>query len=525
MIHRTTELSQYFSGNEVLTSAELILRLTKGGYSEDNARQVIRRHAKADSIWRSSGLRLPRNERLFAPAAFCGKPSFLGAVALKLAAAHRYGLARCLSVLCQRPVLHKVDVMRLLAVAPAAVLKPGRTLTRVYESELAGMCELGVEVAHPGTVLESVVRPDQGDGGAGDVEAQVAAAAQSLRKELVLARVLVERMRQQNFLAWNQAEVPEPSIPYTIFNDQVFTASGFSYLSPVVRWKDGAKSPTPCPVVIDCYHDRCMLAQVQSFRQRIDRIANRGKSRQRVLGVIGAREFEREAWNEARKQGMVVVNFRQTFGDEALEVMAQIEELIRGVRADTEVTPNQTRFSEFSQLLEEVKSNPIVATLRAIGFEVLSGLIMRQEGYEQVELGRIARWQQTTRDIDVMGIKGDALRIIECKAYNGKKSISSDEVRKFFTETVPACKNWLRSTGRSFTLCIAEIWTTGRKGKDAGDTLYRLKRPRSDTWGICRIEEIKKFLPRAIKERSLALLNSIAAVEIDGSATEEYSIL
>jgi hypothetical protein len=77
-------------------------------------------------------------------------------------------------------------------------------------------------------------------------------------------------------------------------------------------------------------------------------------------------------------------------------------------------------------------------------------------------------WQQTTRDVDVFGIRGDELHIIECKAYHGKKSISREDVRKFFTETVPALKGWLRTHNRPFERCIAEIWTTGHKGKDVG---------------------------------------------------------
>ncbi len=518
MARGTTDLAQFFSNGEVLTSSELIQRLTTKGYTDENARQVIRRHAAGDGLWRSTALKLSRNERLFARAATVNRHDFLETVAHKLEHANRHGIARCLAVLGHRRVLNKVDVMRLLAVAPANMLPSRGATTRAYETDLAGIREIGVEVRRAGTALESLVITADG---AEDLDWQIEAAAQSLRKELVLARVLIDRLRQQNILAWNQVEVPEPTTPFTVFNDQIFTASGFSYLSPIVRWKQGTGKPTPCPVVIDCYHQRCTVEQVDSFVQRIERAGNRGKVRQQVLGIIGAPEFDRDAWNRARSQGLAVVSFRQAFGDEALEVMTKVEGLIHEIGTDPGGTSSQDRVIKLSQMLDDVKTNPIVAVLRAIGFEVLCGLILRSRGYEQVELGRIVPWGQTTREVDVFGLRGSILRIIECKACHGEKSVSPEEVRKFFTQTVPATKKWLRSQGREFTKCTAEIWTTGRKGKRAGDALYELNSPRTDRWRIRRIEEIRKVVPQAIRRRSLELLNSIATAEIDGSPPDE----
>ena len=273
-------LLERFDGNEVLTSSELIQRLCGSDCSEENARQIIRRRARADGIWRSSDLKLRCNERLFAPATFLKQPGFIAAVASKLDGADRKGFARCLAVLAERHALNKVDVMRLLAVAPDAAGVTSRRM-RMYEHELSGMRELGVEVVHAGTTLESIVFPD----GHTNTTKAVADAAQGLRKGAVLARVLIDRMRKENVVAWNQVEVPEPSTPFCIFNGQVFTASGFSYLSPMVYRKGLAKGPTPCPVVIDCYYDRCTVAQVSSFLQRIERATCRGSKRHACLGL------------------------------------------------------------------------------------------------------------------------------------------------------------------------------------------------------------------------------------------------
>ena len=353
--------------------------------------------------------------------------------------------------------------MRLLAVAPGSTLQQRRTLGRLYEGELAGLRELGVELIHTGTPLEALRYPIRPDGV--DVNAAAVEAAQSLRKEAILARVLVDHMRQQNLLAWNRIEVPEPTTPYTVFNNQVFTAWGFSYLSPLVYWKPHASTPTACPVVIDCYHDQCTPSHVASFAQRLQRVANRGTAQHRILGVIGARDFQRGAWDEARRKGFIVINFRQLFGEEALNVMAQIEELIRNVTGEREMTQQNTSFGDFARQIRDLKTNPVVAILRAIGFEALTALLLRSQGYERVELGRIVPWEQATRDVDVFGMKGDELRIVECKACHRKKSISPGDVRKFFTETVPATKLWLRSNNQAFKTARRRYGQPVRKGK------------------------------------------------------------
>jgi hypothetical protein len=505
-----SQLSQRFQNGEVLTSSELIAHLTKSGESDQNARQIIGRLAKAGTIWRSSDLRLPRNERLFAAAPFRSDPDFIAAVGKKLQGTSRHGLARCLSVLGTRFVLNKVDALRLLAVSPTRDAN-GREQRRLYESELAGLLELGVEVIHEGTALEALRLSNAPD----HINADEAAlrAAQNLRKEALLARVLIERMRQQNILAWNQVEVADTATPYVAFNGQVFTASGFCYLAPLVRWSS-QKKPIPCPVVVDCYHDRCTVSQVSSFSQRLGRASNRGKSTMKVLGIVAAREFDREAWDEAKRLGFMAINLRQTFGNEALDLMAQIEEVVQDVVQGAKAKGPKAKFGEFARMIIDLKTNPIVTTIRSIGFEALAGLVLGSQGYNtRLELGRVVPWENTKRDVDVFGIRGDELRIIECKAHHRRRSLTPDEIKKFFTETVPALKRWLRDNQQPFTSCVAEIWTTGPKGHDAGDTLHKLDRPKADQWGVARIQEITKLLPASIKNRALELLNSIATAD------------
>ncbi len=505
-------LAAYLHGGRVLTSSDLIALLRKTGASEANARQIIGRNSNTEGVWRSENLKLARDERLFAEQRHVGSASFFAAVGERLRNTSRHGLARCVAALATHGVLHRIDVMRLLAVSvesdKPANSRPGPS----YSDEVESLRELGVQLVQADTALESLAAP--GVAIAEELDGFANLAAEERRYEALLTRILAERLRRQNMLSWNRIDLPDLSRPFTVFNSQLFSGHGFSYLSPLVRWKEGASRPIPCPVLIDCYHGVCTLPQVHSLLQRIERATVRRKKRLPALGVIAARDFDRNAWTAARHEGLLTVSFRQMFGDEALDAMIQVERLLSSLGHESPAK-GQDRFKEITQLIEELRMNPVISDLRSIGFEALCGLILQSQGYASPELGRIVPWKETSRDVDVHAVRGDELRVVECKAYHRHKSISGSEVRKFFTETLPALKQWMRKTDRHFKKCTAEIWTTGPIGKDAGDSLYELKRPQGDEWKCRRMSDMQNDIPKAIRERSVKLIETIALAETD----------
>src|SRR5260221_2906446 len=138
-------IAKYIKAERIYASSELIADLCEDGVTEANARQIIGRGSNNDGIWRSEHLRLPRNERLFARKSLVESPDFLAAVGEKLRRTSRKGLARCLNALAEHFVLHKIDVIRLLAVSLAGELPTGAARVSLYENELQGLGELGVK--------------------------------------------------------------------------------------------------------------------------------------------------------------------------------------------------------------------------------------------------------------------------------------------------------------------------------------------------------------------------------------------
>jgi hypothetical protein len=490
---------------EILTSTELQARMTGRGVGPTAAKKAISRAAtKPGGLWRSECLQLQRGERLFARATYAGTAEFYRQAAGILQQA-RPGLARCLAELGQGGVISRVHAHKLTA---AAALENGNSPS--YDEELAALGELGVRVGGRGTPYEYLIgqsRPVSAE--SDDLALQ---SLLTLRKESLLARVLALRLKRQNIVSWNGTELPQQAKGYVTFNGQVFTASGFSWLAPLVRVGE-KKKRVPCPVLIDVYAGKCTLPAVHSFVARANNATSWGRKRQPYVGVIAAREFEKDAWKEAKGRGLLTVNLLQMFGDEALNAMVLVEQILGGLRSSGGAHVTDAQYQAFLKALESLRTNPVIDDLCAIGFEVLAGLVLREEGWQGVVLGQDVPFRnERTRDVDVFGSqKGDEIVIVECKAYHARKSITRDEVTKFFTETVPSCRRWwANKEGRQPARCQAEIWTTGLVDDDAMAAFRELSFKADTAAAICSPDEILPRVPTNMRKRSRGLLEVAA---------------
>lgn len=238
------DLTRLIGDAEVATSSVLAERVAKRGTTPAHARQLIKRLYDEAGLWRSSRLALAHDERIFARKTFFGNYGFLEAVASILRGSSRHGMARCLTALSAEDVLHEVRAQKLLA---APLSDKGSSPSIAAERE--ALEELGVTIVKAIAGYEYLVSAKRAAGG--DTEELAHIAAAHVRVEQLLARVLTDVHRKQNMLTWNRVDVATADQAYAEFNDQVFSATGYSYLDPVVRWDKG--TPIGCPVVYDVY--------------------------------------------------------------------------------------------------------------------------------------------------------------------------------------------------------------------------------------------------------------------------------
>ena len=495
---KSCQLSTFISGDEVLTSSQLLRRLRDHfGGNESANRTRLARATNTPAVWRSNSLLLPKNQRLFTRRTFFRSPQFFTTVATVLET-ERPGLSRLLHCLGKVEFLHETQARKLLA---APVQESGAFPG--LERDLLALNELGVSIRKCGS-HRYVCRSDPLDARVFDASAELTLG--ELRRESLLTRVLVNRLARQNMLSWNGTNLPCRDQLGSEFNNQLFTAFGFSYLSPLLQFKD--IKPSPCPVLFEVYAGECSKKQVESFVHRSERaVLRRGKGR-RFLGVIAARWFVKDAWDYARERGIMAINLVQMFGDEALEAMALAEQLMGGFQNEA-ITHDLT--SLFAAI-GELKTNPVVVDLYSIGFEAFAGLALRDRGYGELAFGTIVPFQKTTRDVDVHARKQNELTVIESKAYHAKKPLDPSEVKKFFTETLPSYIAWWRARNgnREPDRVRAEIWTTGSIGKDAEDKLAELNLKPYVVPKFCGQKEMLEGLSFEIGSRMGQFLSAIA---------------
>jgi hypothetical protein len=480
------------------------------GKTPANARKIISRGHQNGELWRSEKFRLPGNERLFTRADYWGTRDFCKKVADLISTTERRGIARCLDAISLDNLVLPVKAKRLLA-SPIGELSKARYPD--YEAEVDAMAELGITVHHRGTALEVLARqklehiPDFGR----DFNSRLA----QQRVETLLARVLVTHYRQQNLLSWNRYELADVHFGFVPFNGQPFTALGYSYAGSLATVKDG--KTVGCPVLFDVHAGRCRLFDAEAFGQRIKRATHRGQVAQRVMGVIAAKGFSKEAFEYARKQRMLTVDFRQLFGDQALEVMVLVEDLLGRLNVQAETGTSLRDLGQITALLEELKANPIVITIRSIAFEAFVCAVIQARGYHDCGIGKDVAYKDTTRDVDVYGWRGDIARLIECKANNAGAELDEGDVRKFFTETVPSFLSWARESGREIKKCKAQLWTTGKIGQRSQAEFNELRLNSIVEAKLLTMDDITAIIPTKLRPKGLELLNNIRAYQPTGA--------
>ena len=473
----------------ILTSGQLAASLTATGYSPQAARKAISRN-RDPAVW-ILPVSLPRRVRLFARRDSVRNDGFYQKLVTVLAD-HRPGLARTISALLQRRILLRFDAQRLLA-APS---KPRSSRTPTYDAELSALAELGFcKVEGARTALERISINHL----AGTPDSHRYARTQRARQivDRRLTRLIIDQLRNQAIVSWNGHTVPEASWGFVEFSTFAFSAFSYSRLDPLLRRTPGAK-PKPTAVLFDVYSRECGVDDVDGFLHRLARITSNRNARMPALGVVAAHSFSGNAWTVAKRRGLLTINLRQSYGEAALAALAKIEDLLQlvGVRDTIPERLGAIKYGDLADDLAALRVHPYVAELRSLGLEVVTAVILRAKGWEDLRLGLTVKHRETDREIDVMGRRGgeEDVYLVECKAAHEDRELDPADVRKFFGETVPAALKRFPNVEK----CCAELWTTGRIGERARDALASIVPPKRATVKLREKSDIIALVPKTL---------------------------
>lgn len=467
--HHVSKWPGILKAREVVPSMVLLRRLEKKGYSPSAARKILERDFSGTGVWRSNQLRLKTKARLYASSLYYGDAGFLDAIRPVLEE-QRPGIARVLRAIELQDAIDESDVTRLTAVRLDRN-GAGRALARArsaIEEAGLGKMEMGptgrsylVRLKHAGT--------EEGR----KLGYHLLARREAERGWL---KLLLQHLRLQGIIEWNT-----PLLYDRQYMSQLFSGYAFSKIRPMLQFKD--RKARACPVVFEILTRQAELFDVLAFQERIYRAGANPQAKRRILGIIGAPYFSREALLEAKKNGMMIVNFKEVFGKAALDMMVSAEDLFNtftappGAPEDEDQSESATE--KFIASITAMRNHPMVTELSGMAFESYACMVLQSAGYEEVKAGLKVKCtidgKDTYRDCDATGRRSDdeeECRIVECKALNEKNEVTRDDVKYFFTETVPA---YLAHVGKSeVDACQAEIWTTGTVSQDTRDYLESL---------------------------------------------------
>lgn len=432
------------------------------------ARQAISRAAQNNIIWRSNHLKLPGGARLYARKSYAGQERFLQQ--LRPLLLKRPGICRVLDEMLRQPAIHEDTVVKLLAASLDPQKYPDQ---RSVGDEAKVLEELGIGKMDLSVNAKGrFVRP-----GIFETEESAKWGHQLAGRKLLdeqLTKLLVQQFKRQNIVSWGfEAE----SDSEHVFNGQWFSAHDRCWLRPMVTTAKGHE-PEPCPVVFDVRSTAASLADVQAFAARIKQAGYRPNSKLRILGVMGARYFEPNAFELGKKNGFVMVNFHEEIGDEALEALAAIDRIVSAEPASV------AKRHDFIDLFTKLKHHPQAKQLAALAFECFTTSVVQAQSWSHVHTNFAIRFGDektgTWRDVDVMGQRGDHHLAIECKAHGRDKELSPDAVTKFFKQTVPSYLKHYSQQKKVLGL-TAEIWTTGIVTDECKEKLAEFQRAASAT--------------------------------------------
>lgn len=470
-------LGSVLSPNEVAASSVLIDRLEENGLSRVNARQVLRRAAASQDLWRSEHLELEGGGRLFCWRKFWGSLEFHAQVS-DILRDHRRGLHRVVLAIRKSPLL-RPEVEKILAtpMSPRAAQRYPS-----LEAEAAALAEIGaVRWEGTGTALERLTA----FGMAGSKDSIQMAKARWARRTMAaqLTKILVGQLRAINFISWGSLPQSGGGIGMVSLNNLPFDHVGFSWMKPLLRFTKKSANPSSTPVVLDVHAEYCEAYLVEAFLDRIKRAGGNKTSRLPIVGIIAAPAFAKEAWRLAKNEGLMTINLQAMFGDSALNALAAGERLLSqiGIEPGEKAEAKDAEIEQLRGILDGCSASPIIQDLRSIGMEITTALILSARGWSSIILNgqhpfRPTRGAETTRELDVFGRRGDEIYAVECKAEYSDKSLDPGYVQKFFCETVPSMVRMVteRKGGRMPDRVFAEIWTTGKVGNDAHDALSAL---------------------------------------------------
>lgn len=279
--------------------------------------------------------------------------------------------------------------------------------------------------------------------------------------ESIFIATLVQWSQNLSLISYNLARTrldDEAKAP-AIANYQ-FDLTGPSYLSPLVTPGTGGSRPGffACDVLLGT---RVSMTQVQPFIAKCRSLKSM-KNVGRSLFMFAASQFDRDAFQALKKEGIIPATPENLFGEEFANSLRELNSFLFWHFADS--PQNLERIDAIMTALANVKG--AAAQLQGVLFEYLVAEVVKHEG--NVEVGKVCRSADGKKaECDVFIGKGhQALRFIECKGYKPYSVVRQKDVKHWIADQVPVFFDFAKRDKPEAAVHV-EFWTTGKLGEDS----------------------------------------------------------
>lgn len=246
-----------------------------------------------------------------------------------------------------------------------------------------------------------------------------------------------------------------------------FAFASPTYINGLVQYKENV--PKPGFVVADVLiGNLTTLKEVDFFLQKIDAIRASNPSL-KLFPVLILDGVEVNALNKLKKTGVLIATVKELFGESYNELLKNLINTI--TNAGVILKKNPEKYIELmSQLTKLI--NGKTNNLRGDLFELAVGYYYSKY-CQSLDIGKKIRLEDfSTKEIDVLAVYENEIRVIECKGYN--YSIGTDYIDTYLSDKIFTIRKWLDQFYPNKKQ-IFEIWSTGGFDNEASEKLQKAK--------------------------------------------------
>jgi hypothetical protein len=207
------------------------------------------------------------------------------------------------------------------------------------------------------------------------------------------------------------------------------------------------------------------------FFGKLDALLRQGRAT-RIAGFFAADFFEREALDELRRRGCLVLTPETLYGREFAFLLQQLALKIENASAALANDPD----AFFSIIRQLMKIEGAALNLRGVVMELMVAQIYAHDGY-RFDLRRKVRTATGGRaEIDVKADNRVECVCVECKANLSGNLVTKQEIEEWIDQSLPLIKAWLKEKDSTPERVRFEFFTATEFEPDAKQLIEDIER-------------------------------------------------